>query len=111
MSGRAARLQRRREQLLARSNRLRLDLALQGQRVADRLAIVDTGMRWVHAARGKPWVAVLGAAALLYLKPGRLLSWTARAALLTTMLRNGLSLYRSLRGAPGAAQPPDRFAS
>ncbi|MFM1887279.1 MAG: YqjK-like protein [Pseudomonadota bacterium] len=110
MKGRAADLQRRRDVLQARSNRLRLDLALQGQRVADRLAVVDTGMRWVQAARGKPWVAALGAAALLYLRPGRLVSWTARAALLTTVLRNAMSLYRSVRASRGA-QPPDRFAS
>ena len=53
------------------------------------------------------------------MRPGKLLGWATRAALLTGLLRNVLALYRSARAGAAPAdkppatgdQPPDRFAS
>jgi YqjK-like protein len=117
--GRAQQLAERRRRLQTRSHHLRLGLALQGVRLAERLTLLDTGVRWLRVARGKPWLAVVATGALLALRPGKLLGWATRAALLTSLLRNVLALYRSARagGAPAATpaatgdQPPDRFAS
>jgi hypothetical protein len=115
----AQQLAERRRRLQARSHHLRLGLALQGVRLAERLSVVDTGVRWLRVARGKPWLIVAATGALLAMRPGKLLGWATRAALLTGLLRNVLALYRSARA--GAApsdkppatgdQPPDRFAS
>ena len=65
MNGRRQQLADRRATLLARSGRLRAELAQHGLRIGDRLSLVDRGLQFAKAATERPllvsaagWMAV-----------------------------------------------------
>ena len=85
--GRIEQLARRRAGLVARSARLRGELAIDGARIGSRLGLVDRGIALVRAAAGQPLLLAAGAGLLLTLKPLRLMKWAARGALLFSVAR------------------------
>ena|GEM_PF-1727842 len=86
MTGRAARLAARRAQLIARSERLRLDLRYDGAELADRFRLLDSATAFARSAAGRA-LLVGGAALVLVAGPRRALKIARRLALLWPLAR------------------------
>lgn len=115
MTGRAARLAAHREQLIARSARLRDELAGDGSELAGRFRLLDSAAAFARSGSGR--LLVIGAAVLALLTgPGRALKVVRRVALVLPLVRPFLpQLLRQLRGWRGrmarAAAPVDDAAA
>jgi hypothetical protein len=87
---RSKQLARRRAELVARSARLRGNLAIDGARISSRLGLVDRGIALARAATRQPLLLAAGAGLLLTLRPLRAMKWVARGALLFSIARRVL---------------------
>ena len=76
---RLARIQARRERLIARSGAQRDELALLLAPLRGPLAVADRGIAVVQYARAHPGLVVIAAAVFVLLSPKRALRWTRRA--------------------------------
>ena len=84
MLGYARRLARQRETLVARCADRRAQIAVELEPFARKLAIVD---RTLATLRSRPWLAGIGAAALVIIGPRALLRWTVRVLPVYSLLR------------------------
>ena len=116
MSGRAARLSTHRAQLIARSARLRDELAGDAGEISRRFRLLDSATAFARSGPGR--MLVIGAAVLALLTgPGRALKVVRRVALVLPLVRPFLpQLLRYLRGwrgfsARAAAQVDDAAAT
>lgn len=100
---RSEQLARRRAELVARSARLRGEIALDGARIGSRLGAVDRGLSLLRAATRQPLLLAAGAGLLLTLKPLRAMKWAARGAVLWSVARRVMSALD--RGGP-SNEPP-----
>jgi hypothetical protein len=96
-------LARRRAELIARSARLRAELAVEGARIGDRFGLVDRGITLMRAVTRQPLLLAAGAGLLLTLKPLRAVKWVARAALLVSVARR---VMRAMDSGGGSNEPP-----
>ncbi|MEN9704318.1 MAG: YqjK-like protein [Pseudomonadota bacterium] len=97
-------LARRRIELVARSARLRNDLALEAVRIGGQLGVLDKGFALARSFTRQPLLLAGAAAALFYLRPLRAMKWVARGAVLFSIGRRIFSAMG--RGAAEREDPP-----
>ena len=86
MTGRAARLAAHRERLIARSERLRLELAGDATELAGRFRLLDSATAFARSGSGR--LLLLGGTALALLAgPGRALKIVRRVAIVLPLVR------------------------
>ncbi len=91
MNSRRQQLADQRATLLARSGRLRAELAQHGTRIGDRLSLVDRGLQLAKAATERPLLMSAAGLLLMLFKPTKAVKWMARGALVTSLLRRVLA--------------------
>jgi YqjK-like protein len=98
MTEREEELARRRRALTLRSERLRRQMAEDAEVVGDTVSRFDDA---IASARrhASPALLLAGGALLLFLlaNPARSLAWITRGAMLLSVARRGLAIYRQVR--------------
>jgi len=108
MTKRESETERRRAQLLARSARLREDIARTGAGVTGRLGGAERSMKVARAITSTPVLLAAGAALLAYAGPARAITLIGRGLAGVNLLRRVLSALGPSGAAPGAARKPIR---
>ncbi|MFM7066574.1 MAG: YqjK family protein [Gammaproteobacteria bacterium] len=80
-------LHQRREVLLARSERLRTALLVEGTALRERFAMVDSAVGLARSVTQRPVLVAAAAAVLMLLKPARALRYLARGAVVVSLVR------------------------
>ena len=106
---RAEVLARRRAELVARSARLRHQLALEGVRIGGHLGYIDKGFALARSFTRQPLLVAGTAALLFYLRPLRAMKWAARGAMLFALARKLFGVverHAGERRATAGDEPP-----
>jgi YqjK-like protein len=98
VSDRAEELARRRQALTLRSERLRRELAEDVEVVGETVSRFDDVVA-VARRHASPALMIAGGALLIFMlaNPARSLAWITRGAMLLSVAKRGLSLYRQIR--------------
>jgi len=102
-------LARRRANLVARSRRLRDNLAVEGERIGSRLALVDKGVAMARSLARQPLLVAAVVTLMMTLKPLRAMKWAARGALLFSVARRVYGAVDRAEFARGDSGEPPTF--